>query len=159
MRDNQPLLPVEVEPESPQFVAYIGVTSLKIGLGEIIGVLGIEPDRSHDIGDPNPYRECTFYEWSNWESHLEVDGTISKGTEGLWQVVEALSDEFADKLATLKGRSCEVSLQLVQYFDTEDIDNVDTGIHLTADAVRWIARAGALIDIDQYIVRSEAPDS
>ena len=78
-----------------------------------------------------------------------MDDAISMGTEGLAESLEALSDEFADRLAALVEPSCEVSVQVVQK-SVEGEDN-DMGFQLSPGAIRWMVRAGALVDIDQYL--------
>lgn len=140
------------EPDRGPFWAYVRVTSFHLQSGEVTLVLGIQPDESHDIGEANPFREGGIYKWSNWEMHLVLDDAISMGTEGLSEAIEALGDELADRLGGLVKRSCEVAVMVVQEFDGPEGDK---GIHLTAGAIRWIARAGAFFDIDQYVLGTD----
>jgi hypothetical protein len=136
------------DPDRGPFWAYLRVTSLQLQSGEVSMHLGVDPDESHDVGDANPYREGGVYKWSKWSRHLVLNDEISMGTEGLSEAIEALGGEFADRLAELTTRSCEVALMVVQEFDDPD---GDTGIHLTAGAIQWLARAGAYLDVDQYL--------
>jgi hypothetical protein len=145
---EQQELPLEVEPDRGPFWAYVRVTSFQLQSDEIAEALGIEPDESHDKGDSNPYREGGIYKWSKWSKHLVLDDAISMGTEGLSEAIEALGDELADRLAELAKHSCEVAVMVVQELDEQG----DTGIHLTAGAIRWLARAGAFFDVDQYVL-------
>ena len=54
-------LPFSDEPDRGPFWAYVRVTSSQLKPPQITEALGVEPDESHSIGDPNPSRECTIY--------------------------------------------------------------------------------------------------
>lgn len=130
------------------FWAYLRVTSHRSRLAEISDVIGFAPDRCHEIGDANPYRGGDSYKWSKWIMYLEMREEFRAGAEGLSDAIEALSNDFADRLSKLANRFCEVQLMVVQELEYEK----DKGIHLTAEAVRWMSRAGASLDIDQYVL-------
>ncbi|WP_300681091.1 DUF4279 domain-containing protein [Nocardioides sp.] len=127
--------------------AYLRVASSDLRLAEITEFLGIQPDDSHDIGDQSLSRPTHRYLWSSWQRHLDLGESISGGTEGLSSAIEGLEFGLADALGVLAARSCDVALVVVQELD----DRGDTGLHLTAPAIRWLARAGALVDVDQYV--------
>lgn len=136
--------------DSGGFSAHILVWSNSVRLAEITKVLGIEPDEFHDIGDVNPYRDGGIYKWSKWKMQLDVEHPISPGTEGLSEAIEAMSDEVADRMRSLADRSCNVELRLRQTFEGDD-ELDDPGIYLTAPAIRWLARAGGLLDVSQLL--------
>ncbi|MDT9593734.1 DUF4279 domain-containing protein [Nocardioides zeae] len=144
--EELPSFGLEMEP----FRAYLLVWSRALRLSEITRSIGIEPSESHDIGDPNPYYESGNYRYASWKWDLDDDRRISPGTEELSEAIEELSDDLADRLKELVNRGCFVELRIVQVFEG-DVELDDPGIHLTAAAIRWVARAGALIDVDQYV--------
>ncbi len=148
------VLPLSDKPDRGPFWAYVRVTSFQLQPHEITEVLGVGPDESHEIGDANPYREGTFYKWSRWERYLVLDDSIPMGTDALTEAIEALDGELADRLGELARTSCEVSLSVVQELDEQS----DSGIFLTAAAIGWLARAGAYLDIDQYVFGPEKDD-
>lgn len=153
-RQDDPHDSTECDPLGRElFWAYLHVTSKVMRLPDISAALGLEPDKSvdsvqpHDIGDLNP--KGIEYRWASWLMKLKLDDSISKSTEGLEEAIESLDDELADKLAGLGEMGCAVSIQLVQEFIFDE-DN-DTGIFLSPGAIRWMSRAGAFLDIDQYL--------
>ena len=87
------------------------------------------------------------YKWSTWSRYLVLDDAVPWGTEALTAAIEALGGGLADRLGELGRTSCEVDLSVVQELDEES----DLGIPLTAAAIGWLARAGAYLDIDQYV--------
>ena len=116
-------------------------------------LLASSPDESHGIGDANPHSMGT-YKWSRWSRYLVLDDAVPLGTEAFTAAIEALGGELADRLGELARTSCEVSLMVVQEIDEES----DSGIHLTPAAIGWLARAGAYLDIDQYVLLGLGPD-
>ena len=141
-----PFAPLSDGPDRGPFWAYVRVTSFQIQPHEITQALGVEPDESHDIGNTNPY-SLRAYKWSMWSKYLVLDDAVPLGTEALTAAIEALGGGLADRLGELGRTSCEVDLSVVQELDEES----DLGIPLTAAAIGWLARAGAYLDIDQYV--------
>ena len=139
-------LPLSDGPHRGPFWAYLRVTSLQLQPGEITQALGVEPDESHGIGEADPDSLGT-YKWSVWSRYLVLDDAVPWGTEALTAAIEALGGGLADRLGELGRTSCEVDLSVVQELDEES----DLGIPLTAAAIGWLARAGAYLDIDQYV--------
>lgn len=80
---------------------------------------------------------------------LSFPAGVHQGTEGLSAAIESLDMALAGRLSTMASLGCNVVITVVQELRDEP-DSL--GLHLTAAAIRWLAAAGASIDIDQYVI-------
>jgi hypothetical protein len=129
--------------------ASLTLESLTISAEELTRRLGRAPDRSHvkgqAIGEGNQRPRRAHH----WELAL-VDHTSSHfGTEGLSRAIAALGFEFADRVASL-GPEVDVVIDVVQRI-RDEFDYESKGILVESNAIAWMARAHALLSIDQYI--------
>ncbi len=131
--------------------AAISAESQDLTSSDISSALGCLPSTSHDVGSAGSLRPEPR-ERSLWSLDLSWRAGAHAGTEGLSQAIEALGTPFADRLANLKARGCDVVLSVVQELADEP---ESTGLHLSAPAIEWLARAGAALDIDQYVIGTE----
>lgn len=86
-----------------------------------------------------------------WTLGLPVPDPHPGGEEGISAVLLALGDDLADRLGGLVSEGCDVMVVVVQRVIDPLRDPGSVGIALTADAVAWMARAGAALVIDQYL--------
>ncbi len=126
--------------------AELVVQSRDMSLDEISVELDRTPVWGQELGAINPRRSVP-YQWTSWSIPLSWRSDLHGGTEGLSNAIEALGASFAQRLAMLRARGCDVVLSIVQ--EVSD-DSASTGIHLSEQTIAWLAAAGACIDIDQY---------
>lgn len=121
------------QPEQEPFYAYIAVESADLRLAELADAIGHapSPDLSRDIGDTSPLRSAPF-EISCWAMKLALDPSVHPGTDGLSDAIELLSADFADRLAGLAAKSCDVEVAVVQ---TLTDDAWTAGLHLCCRAL------------------------
>jgi hypothetical protein len=79
-----------------------------------------------------------------------MDSHRTRGTAGLSEAVEALPLSLAGELAAATADGCSVVVSLRQEMTAGDPN--DLGIHLSVETLRWLAAAGAALDVDQYVV-------
>lgn len=127
--------------------ASLVVQSREFTLAEISALMAREPDQGHDRGSLAPVRGVPR-EWSTWSLELQWPRDLHAGTAGLAFAIEALGPELAERAGQLAARGCDVVVSVRQ-----ELADVPTslGLHLTSGAIRWLALAGADIDIDQYL--------
>ncbi len=127
--------------------ASLVVQSRELTLAEISAPMGRQPDQGHDRGSLAPVRGVSR-EWSTWSVDLQWPSDLHGGTAGLAFAIEALGPELAERAGRLAARGCDVVISVRQ-----EMADVPTplGLHLTAGAIRWLALAGADVDIDQYL--------
>lgn len=130
--------------------AQLAVESRVLRLDEMIVVLGRDPDAGHEIGSRSPLRPDHVREWAAWELDLVPDESLHAGTEGLSGAIERLGSDLADCMAQLSLRGCVVVISIVQELDVADSST--KGLHFTAEALAWMARAHAVLDVDQYVL-------
>ncbi len=87
-------------------------------------------------------------EWSTWSVVLRWPSDLHAGTAGLAFAIDALGPALAERAGKLAAGACDVVVSVRQ-----ELADVPTslGLHLTAGAIRWLALAGADVDIDQYL--------
>ncbi len=132
--------------DRPKFRAALGIGSEELSIAEISDVMGREPDRAYDLGDPLP--TGVPRSWSKWRLELEFDDSVHRGCYGLAQAIVDLGDDLADRTASLQARGCSVTISVEQHIDPEDPET--DGIHVDEEAIAWLARAHASLDVDQY---------
>lgn len=134
------------------FTAKLVVTSGRLRLSEITEALGGEPDESYDIGSSSTSRPDHVRNHAEWLLDLRIERTRVPGAFGLPNALEGLSDELAARLGALSSDGCHVVLRVLQEMSADDSST--HGLFLSRAAVRWLARAGAEVDVDQYVLES-----
>ncbi|MFD7022410.1 hypothetical protein [Promicromonospora sukumoe] len=139
--------------------AYLLVGSSTASLSELTAALGPSSDGSHSIGDlPRRPRRLPAYvkvpparpfDWSKWTHRLWWRASRHAGVDGITRAVEALPGDLADRLRSRAGLGDAVRLVVVQDMDGRDPHGA-RGFFLSTEALDWLARAGATLDIDQY---------
>lgn len=132
--------------DRPNFHAALGIGSEDVSIAEITDAMGREPDTAYDLGDPLPTGVPRT--WSKWYLELGFEPDVHRGCYGLAQAIVDLGDGLADRAASLQARGCSVTIQVTQYIDPDD-PHTD-GIHVDEEAIAWLARAHASLDVDQY---------
>ncbi|MFD5814189.1 DUF4279 domain-containing protein [Streptomyces sp. NPDC127038] len=131
------------------FRMYLRVVSEALQPHEISARLGCEADEATAIGS----RRCPQSaprKHATWIRHVRAPGE-SGPPEDLEPVVLAWGAEFAAALGRLAdSKEADVSLVVVQEITAPE-DPQQKGIFLRAALLAWLARAGALLDIDQYV--------
>ncbi|WP_367134560.1 MULTISPECIES: DUF4279 domain-containing protein [Streptomyces] len=128
---------------------YIRVVSGTLTPVDITNLLGVDPDEAYAIGSR---KRPEYPPRSNTSWIREVEASVpSARPEDLEPVLLSWGDSFATALSGLSSREvAEVSLVIVQ--EIRDIESsAEKGIFLGAGLLAWLARAGAALDIDQYI--------
>lgn len=127
--------------------AALVVQSRDLTLAEISEVMARQPDEGYDRGSLAPVRKVPR-EWTCWSTKLAWSPAVHGGTEGLAAAIEALGHPLAERAASLVAQGCEVLVSVYQELaDTPE----SHGLQLTPGAIRWMAAAGAAIDVDQYV--------
>lgn len=137
--------------------AYLCVQSETLTLPRMEGTLGRSdipgdhPDAGiggHSLGDPSPLSGRPLAS-SRWERAVVLP---SDGLEGIdfEPRVAALRPDLADAVRALVEDGAWARLVVVQEVHASRPDNDDTGFVLERDALTWLARAGVVLDVDQY---------
>lgn len=126
------------------------VKSESLGLEDLTSTLGRVSDRGHDLGSFSPRQPGNVWLWSQWEIDLVLDEKDHAGTEAVSAAIESLGSELADRAGDLARQGCISTLVVVQELPADD--SSQHGFWLSAEAVAWIARARATLDIDQYVL-------
>jgi len=135
------------------FKADLTVESQTHSLLEIEALLGTASGPTgYSQGDPIPPVLERARQRSCWVQELDVADGTHPGTAALDAVIGGLANEFANRLADAHGQGCAVTLSILQEFSTDGAASWDFGLHLSATAVGWLARAHATLDIDQYLI-------
>lgn len=128
--------------------AKIKVMSDDHTLAQLEARIGVDSGSSgHTIGDLGRVRKQRL-DWSSWVMELELDPTRHAGVDGLDAAIATLPLELASNIAALQSEGCTVVLDVEQRLTCNDPR--DHGFHLSAESLRWLATAGALLDLDQY---------
>jgi hypothetical protein len=130
------------------FKADLVVTSGEFTLDDLSERLG-RADAGWSRGDSG--FQGRVREWSCWTKHLGLVPHLHAGTAGLDAAIADLGDELAVQLGDCASDGCTVVLGLVQEFPPGDTGD-STGLHLSASSLAWLARAGAELDVDQYVI-------
>lgn len=127
--------------------ASLVVQSRELTLADISKAMGRLPDDGYDRGSLAPVRRFPR-QWTSWSAELAWSHDVHGGTEGLATAIEGLGQQLAERAAMLTLRGCDVVISVHQELtDTPE----SLGMHLTSGAIRWLATAGAALDIDQYL--------
>ena len=133
--------------------AALVVESRELSLGQISAGMGRRPDSGYERGSLSSLRKVPRA-WTSWEIELHWPREVHGGSEGLATAIESLGRPVAERAATLAAQGCDVVLSVCQ--ELAD-DPASTGLHLTPDAIKWLATAGATFSVDQYVeTESEA---
>lgn len=131
--------------------AELSVESRELTLTQIEALIGRPSDPvGRSKGEPARFTQDEVRTRSTWVFRLDLDYTVHAGTRGLDDALRGLPDELADQLAAAHVAGCEVVLGVVQHLSGSEV-NSQAGIHLSSDAVTWLGRARALLDVDQYV--------
>lgn len=139
--------------------ASLAVESRILTLEEISSKLERDPDSGHEMGSPIPIpiRAGVLRVWSLWEIALPIPVGQHPGTEGISSAIELLDGDLADRIAILvAAKHCEAVVSVVQELSSSDTS--ESGFHLSATALSWMARAQAALDLDQYVVLDDELD-
>ncbi|MCL2849522.1 MAG: DUF4279 domain-containing protein [Micrococcales bacterium] len=131
--------------------AKLAITSVEMSLADISQVMGHSSSGGFDRGTPR--RGAGVYEHTLWNLELGGVGDNLFGVYGLTGAIERLGVDLADRVRLLVERGCDATVGIYQEFVPNE-DESGHGIHLDADAVAWVSRAGASIDVDQYVLRA-----
>ena len=127
--------------------AFLVVASSELSGAEIRRRISIQPTYVKSIGDlavsGRPRSE------SVWVFQLRACLDEHFGTSCLSHRIEALPVSLANEFRALSNEGAGCILDLVQEVGGEN-DYSSIGLHVSADAVGWLARAGVQISIDQY---------
>lgn len=147
--------------------AYLLVGSSTASLSELSVALGPSSGDSHSIGDlPRRPRRIPAhvkvppprpFDWSKWTHRLWWRASRHAGVDGITRAIEALPGDLADRLRSRADLGDAVRLVVVQDMDGRDPHGA-RGFFLTTEALAWLARAGATLDIDQYADLVGEPD-
>ncbi|TWE19442.1 uncharacterized protein DUF4279 [Kitasatospora atroaurantiaca] len=129
---------------------YVRVVSSSLQPSDITARLNAEPDESSAIGSRRrpelPPRGHT-----SWIRRA-VAPEAGARPEDLEPSVLAWGTEFAAALGALaESGAADVSLVIVQRIQDPD-GTAEKGIFLGAELIRWLATAGASLDVDQYVL-------
>ncbi|MGN7967684.1 DUF4279 domain-containing protein [Microbacterium sp. 22179] len=125
--------------------AYLKITSHVLSLGQIVDLVGEEPDEGFSFGDPfiNPgmsaTRNRTFSSWRKYSS-APRSATIQESLDGLVEVAKRVSTRVGGR----QDIDCE--LQIVQYLHSDR----EAGFGLSPEWLQILASMPAGIDVDQY---------
>ena len=136
--------------------AYLRVETDDIEPDDITAILGRPPDSSRQRGSPRSNGKGV-YDFHSWRLDLVVPGPGHFGTEELPNAIAGLGVDVAAGCRSLRQRGADITLQVVQEVRSE-VDTQATGLHLTHDAIAWLAMAGAELDIDQYFFADGAAE-
>lgn len=136
------------------FEAELSVSSADLTLVELeerlgcpSGPAGYSLGERSDVQGRARLRSC-------WVEELVLDPTQHAGTAGLDLAISELGDDLASRLRQCRRDGCAVVLGIVQRI--ADDDGTSRGLHLSQESLSWLARAGAALDIDQYVVGLES---
>ena len=135
--------------------AYLRVETDDIEPDDITAILGrprTAVDSVAHLGDG-----MGVYDFYTWRLDLVVPGPGHFGTEEQPNAIAGLGVDVAAGCRSLRHRGADITLQVVQEVRGE-VDIQATGLHLTHDAIAWLAAAGAELDIDQYFFAEGAAD-
>jgi hypothetical protein len=128
---------------------YLSVTSDDITPDEITRALSLAPDESVVRGSVRPgsmnRRPSQFHAWNRgFKGGPDVDiGTLLRDMyEMLKQVV--------DRIQELNRMGCRVTLRIVLYHAADDTGS--RGFDIEVPLLQLLARIGASIDVDQYLL-------
>jgi hypothetical protein len=131
--------------------AELSVSSSDLTLGDLEERLGrASGPAGYSRGDPSGFRGGPPRVRSCWAERLDFDPDRHPGTAGLDLAILGLDTGLADRLAQCRRDGCEVVLCIVQRIPVGD-QGWATGLHLSAESLGWLARAGAETDVDQYV--------
>lgn len=128
--------------------AYLNIASDDLDPDRITAVFGRKPDRTWYRRSP-VRAGPSVHDRHSWALDLVSPGLDHFGIHELSEAITSLGDDLASGCLALGRRRATVTLQIVQEVGGEE-DHESQGIHLTRDAVAWLAAAGARVDIDQY---------
>lgn len=131
--------------------AQLAVASTSFTRDQIADALQLQPDSGYTIGDASRIASSHTYSRSSWVRKITLDPNAHAGTAALSSAVDALGSDLAARLAELHAQGCDVVLSVVQEVSSRET-TADLGLHLSVDAVAWLARSGASVDIDQYLL-------
>lgn len=127
------------------------VESPDLSLAEIEAIIGRPSDPTGQTkGEASPLAPTDVRVRSTWVLRLNLNRSTHTGTQGLDEALRELPDELADQLAAAREAGCAVVFGVVQNLSSSD-SNAATGLHLSGEAIGWLARARALLDVDQYV--------
>jgi hypothetical protein len=132
--------------------AALVIQSSDLSLDEITATMAREPDAGYDRGSV-ALSSKVIRKWTSWSMDLAWPRGTHGGTEGLAVAIESLGELVAARVAKLAARGCDVVVSVRQ--ELAD-DPAAIGLHLTPSAIKWIALAGAAIDVDQYVEHDRA---
>jgi hypothetical protein len=134
--------------------AALVVQSRELSLDQISAVMARRPDSGYERGSLSPVGKVPRAATS-WSLELDWPRETHGGTEGLAAAIESLGRSVAEHAATLAAQGCDVVVSVCQ--ELAD-DPASVGLHLTPEAIKWLAMAGATVDVDQYVEsETEAP--
>jgi hypothetical protein len=133
------------------FEAELSVSSTDLTLGDLEGRLGrVSGPAGYSRGDPSGVSGRAPRARSCWAEKLALEPDRHPGTEALDLAIFGLDAGLADRLAQCRRDGCVVVLGILQRIPVGD-QRWATGLHLSAASLTWLARAGAEIDVDQYV--------
>jgi hypothetical protein len=128
--------------------AYLNIASDDLDPDRITAVLRRPPDRSWHRRSP-VRAEPAVHDCHSWALDVTSPGLDHFGMYELSEAIIRLGDDLASRCMLLGQLKATITLQIVQEVNGEE-DHESQGIHLTRDAIAWLAAAGARVDIDQY---------
>jgi hypothetical protein len=132
--------------------AELSVSSSDLTLGDLEKRLGrASGPTGYSHGDPSGIRGGPPRVRSCWVERLAINPDRHPGTAGLDEAILELDTGLANRLAQCSQDGCEVVLGIVQRIPVDD-QGWARGLHLSAESLAWLARAGAVLDVDQYVV-------
>lgn len=122
----------------------LGVESASLLDAEISDFVGLAPTATSRWRSPS-----TQVEYTRWDVDLARGPVSWEVAQEAAQKLLTLGDGIATHLGELSTqKETSVTLSIVQRLSTDDRT---TGLNFSSEVVAWLARAGAVIDIDQYV--------
>lgn len=130
--------------------AELSVASLTYNLAQLEEILGLASGPAgYSKGDPGKFANGGVRPRSTWVYPLSWNVSLHGGTAGLDAAISGLPAMLADRLSSAHELGCEVVLSVVQLLSTSEPER--GGLHLSSATVSWLARARAVVDVDQYV--------
>lgn len=133
--------------------ARLVVVSEKTSPDAISAIVGLQPDEVQ-VSGATSHRTGRKYSRNRWAVDVVAEGDVHFGTEGMSFVLETLGLEVARRFGQLGALGATVTLDVLQEVNGE-FDVQSKGMLFSAQALTWLATAGARLSIDQYFLPDE----
>jgi hypothetical protein len=146
VRDDDLSYPAEA------FSARFVVESDEMSLSQIGAAMGRDPDEAADVAPSGP-QVAQRGPFRSWSASLAWAVDVHGGTEGLGAALEGLGPDLADRARQLVSRGCTAAVRVTQQLSDHSWTK---GIHLETGPVKWMAAAGAELNIEQQVLARQS---